>query len=878
MSRRSPLAPLALLLAIGCGQAEPEPESPFGGLSLQVVFGADPAAPGRGGLRLAAVPPLVDRLQFAVLGTDGSTLAETNLYAQPAEAQLPLVRAGGSWRLDQVPVGSGRSIVGKAYLGRRSDPALDGAVLFAGRLDGVTVRPGRVTDVGTLTLASVGPRVPEEDTLPPDAPPGFAVTAREEGGAADVSFDWPPQPDVFGFIVAVGTSSVVGAAPSIDRSWNPLVGDAIVPGLVVAQRGRLQDATELVLRGLRNGVTHTVLAYAFDADGDGLPLNYSAPAVAWVVPADRAPPGLVRSLSVTASVGAARPVRVSFEAPSGETPAGYEVRASLDPAQLDGARFDALPWVPPPETGGGRGLGRYAPSELGVPVGEAFFVGVRARDAAGNLGDVAVARFDPGPPPPPTIERSVPQIARAGGELRLEGRGFGVEPGRVELVTTGTAADAFDLPVVRWSPGVVIARVPARARSGQLRVQRSDGSTGPEHGLAVVLALPGRAAPRCAAYRCSSGDEGLHPFELVGAGALDGSTTGALHRECCEDSGRAFVSGVERVLGLRGESRVLAEQRGTDRPTAVAGTSDPSGSRFLFVSADGPRSMSTTLVSASADAPQAVRRGLGVAAGGAERVSVAALDRPAGAPAEAFPALLAFSVGGVVRTATVDDAALRPFAGFFALRDDEALLDRPVVVRDGSGAVVLAHRRVDTGGAALWVRRNTRPSTDPGAFDPVPGGRRERVGPGLELLSVPRAPGGAEQVVVAYEAEDAAGRSRVRVAPIERLESGPGLAPLPDDGVDQRLSDAGLVMRDGAAWIALLIAHRHSPSRIELTYTELPLSAVEASAPVDGAHPGLALDLAGQDAQGRLGCKPLPQNTCPIVWLGEDLDVLYVRR
>ena len=66
--------------------------------------------------------------------------------------------------------------------------------------------------------------------------------------------------------------------------------------------------------------------------------------------------------------------------------------------------------------------------------------------------------------------------------------------------------------------------------------------------------------------------------------------------------------------------------------------------------------------------------------------------------------------------------------------------------------------------------------------------------------------------------------------------------------------------------------------RVALVYTEVPPSALDDPREPPGRWPGVALDLAFEGAAARLGCKPYPQNTCPIGWFGADVNTLFVRR
>ncbi len=99
-----------------------------------------------------------------------------------------------------------------------------------------------------------------------------------------------------------------------------------------------------------------------------------------------------------------------------------------------------------------------------------------------------------------------------------------------------------------------------------------------------------------------------------------------------------------------------------------------------------------------------------------------------------------------------------------------------------------------------------------------------------------------------------------RLLPIDNFGQWAGYAPFPDVAGDRHLEDVGLIQREGSVWIALLTSIQTGSSS-ELSYTEVPFAALDASTP-RGSHPGATLDIAADTTHGRLACKPLPQVNC----------------
>ena len=853
-----------LILASACSTTTADETA--GGIAVALEFGGTGASGSlTRGLRAAGVPMSVARLEILAVDGDDNTLAETNLYAEPAEGQTELILAGGTWQLNDVTAGRGRSVIARAYLGASADPMRNLAVAFEGRLDGIEVRPGSITEVGPLKLEVVGPRLPELDFEAPDPPRMVQATATAAGGAIDVRFAAPPQDDAVGWLVAVGTSSAVSTTPALVRGEVYAVGDRLGASVVIAAAGEFgADASSATVRGLTNGVTYSVLVYAYDTDLDALPLNYSQSAAALAVPADTLGPEAPRMLSITAST--ADSVAIQFLAPEDERPIAYEVRTSEDALLLDPLSFSEQRFVAPPDAGPVAIRFARTFSELGTTSTTSFFIGVRGYDTAGNAGRITIAERPGAGDGAPRIDGLSPTVAMARSDLTIRGTSLGSAAGRLELITTGTSANAIELEVRRWSNHEVVAHLPSTARSGVLTAFRADGAQAQAY-LPVVTRLTTPLIRRCFPYTCSRDDDVRAPYEIVGAGAADGSTTLAVYRECCTDG---FTGGVERVFGLRHELFEYAPHARPQRSTAIAGMYSADTDSIAFLASSAMDTMSTAKVSAL-EAPAPVRLPTSVAAGGADRVALTALTPAANAP---NPAMVAFTIGGVVRTSTVRNVEREVFNAFYAIRSSELAYDRVTMARGSEGTLLMAHRSTDDmGRAVIEMRENT--GADPSGFTPVGAAVAPTVADNLALVATP--PGAATPFVLAYEAVEPDGRVVVRLVDRRGFGRRSGIAPVPL-GADQRLEDLGVLMREGAPWIVVAISEAREVETVALIYTELPLSDVVDESPEDGRWPGVALDVAQRPARARLGCKPMAQNTCPVGWLGPDVNQLFIRR
>ena len=360
--------------------------APLSGRTSRAVELTDGPSTKRSLLRTAEVPEIVDRLQIVALDTNGSTLAETNLYIEPTGDQLPLFRAGGTWTLSGVPAGDDRRLAGRAYLGANTDPRLDGALVYTGQIDGITVTAGQTTDAGVLLLSPGPIRVPEADEQQPPPPARPEAVVRPEGGALDVSWQAPDATDVAGYVVAVATMPTDDEAPTIARETILQVGDrlpeASAYGVVAIIDANAPRA--ISLDGLPNGVAIAVLLFAYDTTVDGAPLNYSPPALVFGTPQDTIAPGPVVGLTAERLDDG---FAITFTAPGEDgpndadgTPARYEVRtSSAADLLMDAAGFERAQGVrSPPVAMPGESV-RFTRSaqDVGVNVGQDRYVGVR---------------------------------------------------------------------------------------------------------------------------------------------------------------------------------------------------------------------------------------------------------------------------------------------------------------------------------------------------------------------------------------------------------------------------------------------------------------------------------------------------------------------
>jgi hypothetical protein len=860
---RGPLAPagaLLLSLMLGAGCAEDD-----GALTARLVFEAHPDLTALGllrqGLRTAAVPEVVDRLQILALdGTTGATLAETNLWAEPSPGDLPLNFSGGTWELRRVRSGSNRSIVARAFLGPSLDRGLDRALVFVGRIDDLTVAPGELTDAGVLVLRPSSIRVPEADFEAPDPPNPLTITTVPEGSGLRVAFTAPRQTDLEGYAVLLGTSTA--AAPMLERGQRLELGQRLGDGWAVRALASTAGEPEVTVGLLEDGRTYGVLVYAFDGDRTRQPLNFSAPARGFASPSDSVAPSAPEML--TARVRGGADVEISFVAPGEDStiaasgrPAQYEVRAAAARATLeDPATFGSSPSVPAPAVAAPGETVRFVRTlaQLGVTE-RPIFVAVRALDAAENAGAIAIAELSETSTGAPTITEVSPAAVVAGGEVTLRGADLGSAQGSARLVPEG-ATEGLDLRIGRWTGTEIVVSVPAQARSGRVVVERVDGLE-----ANAYLAVLGR--------RLDLGNAYEPPFELIG-GARTRDPVSALYREANDFA--PHEAAVERLFGDLREAVAMTPRTQDARSSAIAGTYAPSVDRFLFVASDADLSMTTALVRASTVAADPLRLGAGVGAGGADGIGVVVLE---GASGGQVPAMLAFTRDGTLRTATVADARFQAFSSFERFDSGAERFDRVTLARNSLGGLLLAHRARAGSVDRLVVRANPV-GRDPSAFSVVPAPQPVPMGERIQLLAVPEQPGGVERFLVIYESAEAGGRIDVRLLWVSDVGQRPGYAPLAESTMNRRLEDAGLIVREGRVHVVVLATQRGTNASLE--YVEVPLAAIDDAGRPRAARAGSVLDVGPLTRAARVGCKPFPLPTCPILWSDADLATTFFRR
>lgn len=842
------------VLAVTTGCTDP---SGLGTMTADIVFEGQ-AGISKQGLRAAALPANIGRLEISALDVDGSTLAATVLALEPREGELTLSADGGTWSLDGVAAGTGRAISARAFFKTAVAGGADDVVAFRGRIENIEVKADTLTEAGTLTLRQVR-RIPSADFEAPGRPQVTALPL-PEGQALRITFTAPEDLDLVGYVLAVATSSAANLPPAIPRGTQLSVQDLLADGVRVYEMWTL-DSTQIVqIDNLEDGVPVGVFIYAYDTDAVGNPLNYSVPGQALAVPNDTLAPGA--PLDLSAELTTAEFVQIRMTAPGedgaeGGAPASYELRASTEVGSLqDPGQFAALPaLVPPPVAAPGSSVVfDRTLTELGVPANTPFYVGLRAIDAAANVGASAVTMVVLNATLTPSLTAIAPPIALAGREIEITGTGFGTLTGTVTLQASETASTAVNLTISRWSATQIIAVVPPLARTGRLQVYRVDGANASAP-LSVVASIPNQVR-----------DEEF-PFELIGTGA-ENPPVAALYRE--EGENGPFNAAVERLFGVVNEAVPLGPQVENQRSTTIAGTYSQSHDRFLFIASNQNLSMTSVLVTSSTVTPDPFRLPIAVTAGQADRVSVVIMD---GGVAGAVPAMVAFSLNGAIRTATVGDARFQPFDGFFATTSTVQQYERVTIAKKDDGAVLMAYRTV-TGTTSVLTLSDNALGLGPNRFNVRTPATPVAVGQHFEILAVPTVPGGTQRFLIAYEALQLDGTTQVRLLWADDFGQQIGLAPMAPG--DRRLDDVGLVMREGAVYIA--VASTRLAGSAELTYTEVPITALGNGSAGDGGWPGLIVDIAPSDYVARLGCKPFLQATCPIVWLGDDAGLLFVRR
>lgn len=830
-----------------------------GGLTARVVIESTlGGSAGQRALRAAAVPLEVTRLELTALDVAGSTLAKTVLATDPAvgAGELRLELEGGTWSLDDVAAGTDRVLYGRAFLDTNLPVDLAGKLGFDGRITGLVVVADRVTDAGTLTLRQRPEvRIPRLDQVPPGTPGPVTLTSVAAGRALEVRWTRPDAPDTEGYLVTI-TATLSAPIPTPDEeSFRVEPGNVLAPGVRVVDWFLSPNRTQTTITGLVDGRTYRVSVYAFDAGLNREALNYSGAASATETPRDREPPSSFADLRLAPMGNDA--VVVSYVAPGedsvgGGTPVRYEVRTSTVRARLaDAASFAALPRLapPPPTEPGLTGMFTRTFLALEQSAERGFFLGIRAVDEADNTGPISVVEYSLTATMAPELVQVSPEVGVAGQPLSIDGRLFGPAPGTLTLVvTTGTVTTMQALPTSPWTTTRVGTVLPMSARSGTLVLTRAgDGAV-----AAAELSVLARLAPQPEAV--------LPPFEVVSA-PLPGRTAAHAVYEVV-DGGLGVEHGIRRIFGETPSlTRRVPFLDGT-APLAVAGTYAGVYDRFAFVAA-GNAAITAGLIS-TATVPAELRRTLANVPD-ADGVGLALLA-PTSTQSDAIPALLAFSVAGRVRTATVANLNVDAFGPFTLVTSTVTLASGVQLLSNGSTVAPASFLAYRTGtGTTARLALQSQSGTRPGGFTEDAPGMGPRVGTRFVMLDVP-----ATGLVIAYEHVRADGTIEPRLVAHSSFGLGPGLAPYPREVINRRLEDVGLVHRGGRLWIALATTTEEAGGSTQLHYAEVdPRTLVTDGY---GTTRGVRLDiaLARNPMRARLGGKPSAVETTPLLWNGES--------
>lgn len=837
---------LALLLLAACEAP------PSGGVTASLKI-RDDLLRSQQALRASSLVNEINRLEIAVYDTDGSTLAVTNLRDTGSGDEL-LSREGGRWTLKEVPAGSGRILRARAYLSIPGSP-WDGLVGFDGEKQNITVEPGQVTSAGLIELLpKPGLRIPSLDTTPPGSPGGLLLQAQPQGEALLATWTPPSDPDLAGYVVAISGSLTASAA--IPRNQRSLaVGTDLSPGVKVAAWLTSPSASSAMITGLTDEMPVKVFVFAYDEGlllGQGL--NYSGPATQNATPLDTTPPGDFPMLAVQAMD--LTTAAVVFTGPGEDgaqgTPDHYELRtATVSSRLMNPADFALLPQIagPPVVASGAIGMFTRSFSGLGQVGSEPFFLGMRAVDRAGNVGPISVAAYTVGATLTPTINALDPEIAvaSAGSTLRIQGTLFGTSTGTVTL----RARTSTTLRVLSWSDSEVVVNVPPSAESGTLTLVRARDARIVTAYVAVIARLPEPIGPATLPFQLVSAP--LPGFDSVHA-LYDGRPAGTVQHA------------IRRIFTEIFENLPFVPLLTNAAATALAGTYSSVLDRFLFIEAlDLGLTVAAVSTSTLSAAPQ---RTLVSTASAADGVGIAVLTgtiAPAGAPA-----LIAFSSGGRVRTASTSnimgglinrffDTGVSDASGVQILRGSDAL---------DSDAFVMAYR-VGTGTTARLTVRTATIGVLPGGWAAeIPGPNAER----FVLLDVP-----SVGFLIVYEAIDVSARHEIRVLPLSSFGLGVGYAPFVAQANERRLEDAGLVRRGGRTYVSLATSLRSGANQ-ELSYAELDPTSIVGNG--TGTLRGVTLEtVVGGTAGARLGCKPVAVERCPLIWAGPSITgAAFVRR
>lgn len=858
---------LSVLLLAACG-----PET--GGLTARLVIdtgsrSSDGSA--QRALRAAAIPEEIARLEITALTADGSTLATTVLAADPSPmlGEEQLVTAGGTWSLDDVEAGPDRVLRARAFLSTTLPASLAGKLAFAGQKTDIDVVADQTVSAGTVTLtAQPGVRIPRLDATPPGAPGPVVATPLVTGKALTVQWSRPSDDDVGGYLLAI-TSTIDAPAPQPTRAdFDLAAGAPLGPDVFVVGWYMGPDAVgPVTVTDLVDGSSYKLLVYAYDTTLEGTPLNFSTFAEDSALVADLDPPGAFTDLALAVDAMDPETVVITFTAPAEDStgsnaPLAYEVRTSTSRAALlDPDVFEELERLgaPPVASSGTTGMFERTFAALDQRSDRGFFLGIRAVDDGGNAGPIGVVEYSVTATAAPVITRLVPEIGLAGQPLSIQGRLLGPAAGTVVLATTtGTITTMTPLAASPWTTDRIQVNLPASARSGTLLVMRADGAM-----ASAELAVLARIAPPPSAV--------LPPFSIVSA-PLPGRTAAHAVYEAV-DGGGTIEHGIRRIFGETQPLVRSAPFLDAAAPLAIGGSYTGLYDRFAFVAA-ADQVITAGLVS-TATIPAVLRRTLAPIPG-ADGVGLALLT-PTSTVTSGTPALLAFSVGGRIRTATIADVAGDAFGPF-------TIVTSSLTVASG---VQLVHVATSSTSSVsfLGYRAGTGLTTRLGLMSQMGASPRgfvedaQSLGPLMaERFAMVDVPGMG--LLIAYEHRRADGTIEARLMMQRFFGLGPGLAPYPRGTRNRRLEDVGLVYRSGRVWIALATTTEEAGGSRQLHYAEIdPRTAL---ADGYGTTEGVLLDiaLAGNDMRAQLGGKPGPvEGGTPLIWNGaQGGGQTYIRR
>ncbi len=851
----SALGPVVLGALAACGP------SSTGGVTASLVIDTRTGdRAGQRGLRAARLEPEIARLEITALTADGSTLASTVLDADPSAGELQLEPAGGTWTLSDVEAGTDRVLRARAFLADQLPPSLAGKLAFAGQKGDIDVVADQVTNAGEVLL-TLQPdiRIPRLDTTPPASPGPVTTTSFPAGGALDIRWTRPTDDDVAGYLVAITRSSSVAMPEPTPAIIDLMAGAQLAPGVTVVGWFTRPDITQTSATGLLDNVPYRVFVYAYDTSLEDTALNFSRGAEGLGSAIDTDAPSAFGGLGLAVDSMDPTQVVITFIGPSEDTagggaPARYEVRTSTTRDDLtDPARLVRLTRLGPPPVVAPGAMGMFTRtfSALEQRPERGFFLGIRAVDEAENVGPMGIVEYSVTATMTPVITRLSPEVGVAGQPVTIAGRLFGLATGTVTLVvTTGTVTTMTPLTPTQWMVDRVEVTLPAAARSGTLLVTRASDGAIATADLPVLV----RLAPPPSAVR--------PPFAIVSA-PLPGRTAAHAIYEAV-GAPPNVEQGIRRIFGEMAPPTRRVPFLDAQPPLALAGTYSGLYDRFAFVASS--TSVITAGLISTATVPAELRTTLATvpSADGVGLALLAPTSTTATVTA-AIPALLAFSTGGRIRTATSADLATDGF-GPFTIETSSTTV--------ASGAQLL-HVATSTNTSATFIgyRSGTGINTRFGLLSQAgarPGGFAEdaqSMGPPmLERFTMLDVPGLG--LMVAYEYRRPDGTIEARLMMQRFLGLGPGFAPHARGTVNRRLEDAGLVYRSGRVWIALATTVEDAGGSRQLNYAEVDPRLALADG--YGTTEGVLLDVAlsNNPMRAQLGGKPAAVEGVPLIWNG----------